>query len=411
MHNLKRNLYNKINKLLEMFPVVAIIGSRQCGKTTLSKTIRPNWLYLDLEKLTDFNRVDLDPEFFFQQNSENVIIDEAQLCPSVFTSLRSVIDQNRNQKGRFIITGSSSPELLTNISESLAGRIATIELSPFKANEIYNKELSQFYDLFKNNLSKVFFDSIGTAKLTPQQIQNAWLLGGYPEPVLQQNHEFYTHWMLNYENSYINRDIAKLYPKLNKIAYQRFITMLCKLSSTILNKSELGRALEVSERSIREFLNIADGTFIWRQIPSYENTNIKSIVKMPKGHIRDSGLLHSLLGITNKEKLINDPIIGASWEAFVIEEIIKGLQATMITHWKPYYYRTRTGVEVDLILDGPFGVLPIEIKYGVKTNIKQLKSLEEFVVKNNLLFGLLINQSEEPYWLTKNIFQLPATYL
>lgn len=408
---MKRNLRNKINELLNMFPVVAIIGPRQCGKTTLSKDIRPDWLYIDLEKNSDFNRVEMDTEFFFKQNPEHVIIDEAQLCPIIFNTLRSVIDENRNQKGRFIITGSSSPELLKNVSESLAGRIATVELAPFKANEIYGKELSTFYSLFENKISKSFINSLSTPNLSSNEVQEAWICGGYPEPVLSANKTFYNQWMLNYESTYINRDIAKLYPKLNKVAYQRFITMLCRLSSTIINKSELARALEVSERSVRDFLTIADGTFIWRQLPSFENSKIKTIVKMPKGHIRDSGLLHSLLGIVTKEELLKNPIVGASFESFVIEEIIRGLSSTMQTHWSAYYYRTRGGVEIDLILEGPFGVLPIEIKYGIKTDKKQLRSLIDFVKSNNLPFGLVINQAEDAYWLTENIFQLPAKYL
>lgn len=410
---MKRNLEQKINKLLDLFPVVAIIGPRQCGKTTLVKQLRSDWLYIDLEKPSDYNRIDLDPEFFFKQHPEKIIIDEAQRLPKIFEILRSVIDADRDKAGRFIISGSSSFDLLKNISESLAGRIAIVELGSFKANELCDQPLSDFYNIFQSDLTAVNLASLPQPLLSKNDIQNAWILGGYPEPVLKNmdNPDFYYQWMSNYEMTYINRDIANLYPKLNKVAYQRFITMLCKLSSTILNKAEIGRALEVSESSVREFLNIADGTFIWRQLPSYENSVIKSVVKMPKGHIRDSGLLHSLLGITNEKKLFTDPIVGASFESFVIEEIIRGLQATMLTKWQSYYYRTRSGAEVDLILEGPFGTLPIEIKYGIKTDKKQLETLQDFVIKNNLPFGLLINQSDQACWLTKYVYQLPACYL
>lgn len=408
---MKRNIAYKINQLLEMFPAVAILGARQCGKTTLVKSLRPDWLYMDLEKISDFNRIDLDPEFFLQQNSNNVIFDEAQLSPKLFDILRVAIDQDRHKKGRFIITGSSSPQLLTHISETLAGRIAIIEMDTLKANEIYNKPLSHLYQIFQEELSPHFFDNIPMPELTIPQLQKAWFLGGYPEPVLNDSETFYLHWMENYENTYIYRDIARLYPRLNKIAYQRFLSMLCKLSGTIINKAELARALEVSEGSIREFLNIADGTFLWRPLASYENTHIKSIVKMPKGHIRDTGLLHSLLRITNERQLYSDPIVGHSFESFVIEELIKGLKVLMITHWQFYYYRTRGGAEIDFILEGPFGVLPIEIKYGTKIEGARLKTLENFVIDNHLPFALLINQAEKPYWLNRYIFQLPVNYL
>ena len=394
-----------------MFPAVVIIGARQCGKTTISKMLKPDWKYFDLEKPQDYNRIVNDPDFFLEQNSSQLILDEAQFMPSIFNSLRGAIDSNRSQAGRFIITGSSSPELLKNISESLAGRVAIVELGTFKMNEILQEPLSDFYEILQKPLNNKAIENLKKPKILLKDIQEIWLEGGYPEPVLKESKEFYLQWMENYENTYINRDIAKLYPKLNKIAYQRFLTMLCKLSGTILNKSNISRALEVSEGSIREYLSIASGTFLWRQIPSYEKSKTKSIVKMPKGHIRDSGLLHTLLRITNEDALFNDPIIGQSFEGFVIEEIIKGLQATMLTHWSAYYYRTRSGAEIDLILDGPFGVLPIEIKYGSSCDYRKLKTLENFVIENNLKFGLLINQSKEACWLSKYIYQLPATYI
>ncbi len=394
-----------------MFPAVAVVGARQCGKTTLVRTLRPDWLYIDLEKPSDFNRIESDPEFFLQQNSAQVIFDEAQLSPTLFEVLRGVIDNDREKPGRFIITGSSSPELLTHISETLAGRIATVELGTLKANELFDKPLSSFYQLFENPLSASFFDHLPEATLSLNHIQQAWYQGGYPEPVLKKSKAFYLQWMENYENTYIYRDLARLYPRLNKTAYQRFLGMLCHLSATILNKSEIGRALEVSEKSVREFLTIADGTFLWRQLASYEKSAAKSIIKMPKGHIRDTGLLHTLLRITDEQQLYRDPIVGRSFEGFVMEELIKGLQSSLITHWQPFYYRTRGGAEVDFILEGPFGTLPVEIKYGTQVTNNQLKSLESFIVDNELPFGLLINQANRPYWLNRRIFQLPANYL
>ena len=187
--------------------------------------------------------------------------------------------------------------------------------------------------------------------------------------------------------------------------------MLCRLSSTILNKSDIARALEVSEGSIRQFLTIVEGTFVCRSLPSYEKAITKTIIKMPKGYLRDSGLLHALLKITHESSLYLDPIVGHSFEGFVIEEIIKGLQSTWLTHWTPYYYRTRAGAEIDLILEGPFGVLPIEIKYGSHTDPRNLKNLEAFIVDHHLEFGLLINQSEHARWISRSVFQLPVNYL
>jgi predicted AAA+ superfamily ATPase len=408
---MRRNIAYKINALLDMFPIVAIIGARQSGKTTLARTVCADWMYVDLEKTSDFNRVEFDPEFFLSEHPEHVIFDEAQLLPKLFELLRSSVDEQREKKGRFLLTGSSSFSLLTQISETLAGRVAIVELGTCKANELANKPMNKFYTLLQNELSPQCFKSLEPPLISLQDIQHAWYLGGYPEPALKDDTNFYWHWMENYEQTYIYRDVARQYPKLNKVSYQRFISILSQLSGTILNKSEIARALEVSEGSIREYLNIAEGTFLWRALPSYEKSGIKSTIKMPKGHIRDSGLLHSLLGITHPEKLYSNPIVGRSFEGFIIEEIIKGISATMLTHWSPCYYRTRGGAEIDLILEGPFGCLPIEIKHGANVTKRQLTSLEQFVIDQQLPFGLLVNQASEPCWLTRHIFQLPANYL
>ena len=217
--------------------------------------------------------------------------------------------------------------------------------------------------------------------------------------------------MENYYQTYINRDVAKLFPRLNKINYQRFISMLAHLSGTIINKAEFARNLEVSQPMISQYLHIADKTFIWRQLSCFEKNTTKSIVKMPKGLMRDSGLRNYLQQIHSSENLFNNPLVGNSFETFVIEEIIKGLQATNITHWNSHYYRTRNGAEIDLILEGNFGQLPIEIKYSVHTPIKQLRTLEQYVEEHNLPFGIVVNQADQVAWLTKNILQLPITWL
>ena len=401
----KRNVFNYLLDLKEKYPVLAIVGARQVGKTTLAKAVAKDFLYMDLEKASNFDRLANDPEFFFKQHPQHIIFDEAQALPELFPILRSVIDENRSQKGRFILTGSSSSEILHNISESLAGRITIIELGTLKANEYYQQPLSKFYQLFEQPLKK---DNviIHSPSLSIQQIQNFWFLGGYPEPILGDQ-SFYREWMTDYQSTYINRDIAKLFPRLDRVAYRRFITMLGKLSSKIINKSDLARSIGVSQPTISEYLDIANGTFVWRQLLSFENNVNKSIIKMPRGHMRDSGLLHHLLHIDSLESLQNDPIAGFSFEAFVIEEMLKGLQDARIRHFDAYYYRTRSGAEIDLILEGSFGLLPIEIKYGYQVSRSQLRTLNDFIIKNNVSFGMLVNQSDRMEWLTDNILQVP----
>ena len=406
----KRNLGAKVNQLLDFFPVVVILGTRQCGKTTLAKKLRPKWRYFDLERLKDFELITNDFEFFIKEYPHSIIIDEAQTFPALFQELRGVIDRDRQRKNRFLITGSSSLELLKNVSESLAGRVALVELGTFKTNEKYELDLPDFYNIFDNNLSKATIDFIKSLKLnvTHDQLMEMFLKGGYPEPVLENNDRFLASWMENYFQTYILRDIRILFPRLNLTKYQRFISMLSALSGTIINRSHLGRSLDISEKSIRDYLEIAGGSYIWRNIPSYEKSISKSVVKMPKGNFRDCGLAHFIQGITSRDQLINYPNVGTSFEAFITEEIIKGIQATNTVHWDYYYFRTRNGAEIDLILEGPFGVLPIEIKFGKSIRPRHIQTLKDFVFKNDLPLGIVINNSDRVELIADRIIQLPA---
>jgi hypothetical protein len=391
-----------------------LIGPRQSGKTTLAKQTFPTWNYIDLERPQDYERLVHNPDFFFSQYSQQLIIDEAQLLPVLFSALRGVIDEHRQQKGRFILTGSSNPQLLSNISETLAGRIATIELGTLKANEFFQRELSPFYQIFQEKMNKEKINEILLKNKQPlNQIQMAqhFLQGGYPEPIFARDHYFYDQWMENYRINYVNRDLGRLFPRLNKVAYQRFLNILSQLSGTIINKSQLARDIEVDEKTVREYMTIAEGTFLWRSIPSYEKSTIKSMVKLPKGYIRDSGLLNYLLRIRDFESLNQHVKVGNLFEAFVIEEIHKGIEATGCVNWQASYYRTRAGAEIDLILEGYFGTVPIEIKYGSVTPMKQLATLREFVRGHQLPYGILINQCSQATWLCEEIIQIPVGWV
>lgn len=410
MDGKKRNIFNLADKLLADFPVIAIIGTRQCGKTTLCKQLRSNWKYIDLENPRDYDYLTTDPLMFFEQNPHSVIIDEAQLCPALFKVLRGVIDSARTHKNRFIITGSSSPELLTNISESLAGRIANIELSPFKTNEKLSQPLSHLYLELQNPDQNFDFKQL-SSNMALADFRTQWLFGGYPEPTLNGSTDFWQIWMQNFRDAYINRDIAALFPNINKINYRRFMMILAKLSGTIINKSDLARSIEVSQPTIAQYLDIAHNTFLWRNIQSFNNNSIKSLIKMPKGFIRDSGLLHFLLKIHDEDSLMTDPIVGLSFESFVIEEIIRGIIAIGAVNTDFYYYRTKHGAEIDLIISGPNGYIPIEIKYGSYTPINKLHKLAEFVNDYDAPYGIVINNSNSIEYLSDKIIQIPVNYL
>ena len=409
MGEIKRNIYPKILKLMESFPVVAIIGPRQSGKTHLSKKLRPDWRYVDLEGPQSFEQISADPKFFLSKNSSQLIIDEAQILPKLFNTLRGVIDEDRKQVNRFIITGSSSPELLKNISETLAGRVAIIELETLKYNEFANKPLSPFYGIFEGGTADSILKS--NYRIDSKEILDFWFYGGYPDVVLAKANETKEIWFDNYIRNYINRDVKRLFPGLNTQKFQRFLLMLFKLSGTIVNRRDLAQTIEVSEPTIKDYIDIAHGTFIWRNLTSFEHNIKKEVTKMPKGHFRDSGILHHALKFSNLQQLDQHPIVGHSFESFVIEEVIKGVNATKATSWSYHYYRTRNRAEIDLIMHGKFGVIPIEIKYGQATPTKSLNTLRSFIKEHDLEYGLLINNSNSLEWIAPKVLQVPVGFI
>ena len=412
---IERNLHKKLNTLLNYFPAVIILGVRQCGKTTLARMLRQKWAYFDLERFQDLEFISRDFEFFIKENPHSIIIDEAQQYPELFSHLRGVIDRDRQTKNRFILTGSSSLDLIKNVSQSLAGRVGIIELNTLKTNEANSYLLPDFYKIFEKPIEANTIEEIKKLKpsLNHNQVMEAFLKGGYPEPVLaiEKDQFFYDTWMENYYKTYVQRDIRTLFPRLDLIKFQRFIAMLSALSGTIINRSQIGRSLNISEKSIRDYLDIAQGSYIWRNIPSYMNGNQKSLIKMPRGNFQDSGLSNFLQRITTREQLMNFSNVGSSFEAFIIEELIKGIEAVYCTNWDYSYYRTKNGAEIDLILQGSFGLLPIEIKFGTKIKLKQIQTLKKFVKENELPLGIVINNGDQIQLITDNIIQLPATYI
>ncbi len=413
MDALKRNLESKIGRLLKAFPVVAILGVRQCGKSTLAKKLGKGWKYFDLEKPSHFELISNDPELFFQENGDRVVIDEAQNCAGLFPVLRSVIDHNRDKNGRFILTGSSSFELTKNISESLAGRVAIVELSTLKMNELKGDKLPPLYRLFEKKLSKNDLNRV--VKLRPtrtfSEVKRYFLKGGYPEPLLKNRRDFHLDWMENYFETYISRDMRALFPKIDILKYQRVIKMLSTVSGTIINKAEIARSAEISEKSIRDYLQIVSGTFVWRELPAYKTSKIKTTLSSPKGHYRDSGLLFFLQNIFSPQDLETYPRLGNAFESFVVEELIRGIQATKARNVVPYHFRTKAGAEIDLILEGAFGLLPVEIKYRSHTTAKQLVAMGHFLERHQLPYGLVVNNCEAPSLVTENIVQIPAACL
>ena len=408
-----RHIAAKANQLLQMFPVIAIIGSRQCGKSTLVKQLRPDWKYYDLESPDDYQLITNDPIAFFSLNQGNVIIDEAQQYPEIFQVLRGVIDADRKNKGRFIVTGSSSPEIIKGISESLAGRIATLEMSPFKQTELFNEKLAGCYSLITGGIKDIneFFQL--DTRLTLSQSMRLWFSGGYPEPLIEaeNNQIYYKQWMENYISDYVNRDIRSLFPRLNIYNFRRFLSLLAQYSGHQLNMSNMARALEVSVSTVNDYLDIIHQTFLWRNLQPFTGNRLKKVQKSNKGFFRDQGILHQMLKIKNLDQLLLHPVAGFTFESFVIEELVRGFQSTMATGLEYSYYRTVDKSEVDLIVEGEFGLCPIEIKLNSVIKKQSLRGLENFINDMKCPYGIVVNRGKRIELLTKNIIQIPVNYI
>ena len=372
MSYLNRDLSQTVHYLLKHFPVVAILGARQVGKSTLLRHALPDAIFFDLERESDFQRVNDDPALLLQEVDRPVIFDEAQLSPALFEALRVAVDEKRDQSGQFLLSGSSSPHLLKQISETLAGRIAIVELDPLSWHEVLDRPANNLLSALQNpeELSQL------AATKNKQELLSLCLQGGYPEPVLKSDDSrFYRLWMENYLKTYVERDVRALFPQLNLDAYKRFIQMLAFSSGEIINAANFARSLDVSQPTIKNYLEIVEGTFLWRRIPSYQKNVNKRIVKMPKGHIRDTGLINYLLRVQSESDMKAHPQFGRTWEIFVTEQLIRHFKnnAERIEY---FYYRTHNQAEVDLILDTDFGLIPVEIKAGSVTPKKQLTNPE-----------------------------------
>jgi predicted AAA+ superfamily ATPase len=390
---IKRSVTPLITDYLKLFPCVVLLGPRQAGKTTLLSQLGESWQRYDLELRADFDQISADPDLFLRTNTKAIAIDEAQLLPGLFPALRVAIDRDRSRMGRFVLTGSSSPTLLKSVSESLAGRAAVIDISPLSFHEIA-EEPHQFCGLLNMKASIHELMEHLQYKSSIQKTHDYWLKGGYPEPWVRGEDRFRSLWTEQYVRSYLERDVGRLFPGIDSTRFRLFLQTLASLSGSIINYSEVARSLSLSQPTVRDYFDIADGTFVWRKIPSFERDATKRIIKHPRGYYRDSGLLNHLLRINSYDDLVSHPSRGRLWEGVVIEEVIRGLQSVG-SSFDYYYYRTAAGAEVDLVLEGSFGILPIEIKYGQSISLKELRGIRDFVSERKCKYGIVINNDEK----------------
>jgi len=346
-------------------------------------------------------------------NNQPIAIDEAQLLPELFPALRVAIDKDRKAYGRYLLTGSSSPALLSSISESLAGRVGIIEIAPFSFSETQATDSPGLLGLFAGDVAPVdilqlFPTSDRNEK--SQAVDKYWMEGGYPEPWLRDTDRFKEVWYEQYLRTYVERDIARLFPNLNANRFRRFIELLAGCSGTVINYSNIARILEVSQPTARDYFRIAHGTFLWRTLPAYSKNISKRVSRHPRGYLRDTGLLHHLLQIPSHRRLLGHPQMGNSWEGMVIEEILRSLNAAGV-QYSAYYYRTSAGAEVDLVLEGKFGLIPIEIKHTQSLNLRHLRPIRDFINEFDCAFGIVVSRDEKVRMHDEKILGIPFSLL
>jgi predicted AAA+ superfamily ATPase len=339
---IERRKLLEIQILLERFPAVVLIGPRQVGKTTLAKKCgaQRNGIYLDLESQKDLQKLS-DPEDYLSRHADRlVILDEIQHTPELFTSLRGLIDRARENgkgNGRYLLLGSGSLDLIQKSSETLAGRIAYAELTPLNVLEI------------------------GTA-----QQDDLWLRGGFPDSFLSESNEGSSQYLDFLIRSYLEREIAMQSGRIPSGQLRNLWTMLAHGQGGITNNSALSRNLDLDGRTVKFYLGLFENMLLLRQLKPWHRNTGKRLVKSPKLYIRDSGIVHELLGISQLDTLLGHPVVGGSWEGFVIENIL----ACVPGRTGAYFYRTSAGAEVDLVLEFRTGKKwVIEIKRGLSPSI------------------------------------------
>jgi predicted AAA+ superfamily ATPase len=341
----KRQVDPTLRQYLQEFSAVAILGPRQAGKTTLAHQIaespsviaggRPA-LYLDLETPTDIAQLD-DPSAFFAAHADRlVILDEVQRMPGLFAVLRGVIDQRRRAGARaaqFLLLGSASMDLLAQSSESLAGRLAYVELAPFVVTELPAPEAA-----------------------APGAL---WLRGGFPDSYLARSDAASLRWRQQFITTYLERDIPQLGPRIPAQTLRRLWTMLAYEQAQMLNAARLAASLGVSGQTIARYLDLLCDLLLVRRLEPWARQSSKRLVKAPKVFVRDSGVVHALLGLGSQHDLLAHPVVGGSWEGWIIENLL----ACVPPQTQASYYRTAVGAEIDLLLELPGNkVWAIEIK-------------------------------------------------
>jgi hypothetical protein len=360
---LKRAAEALVRERLKEFPAVALVGPRQSGKTTLARAL--GGAYFDLEQESERLRVDLEWDALASVPGP-AILDEAQSFPAIFPRLRGAIDRDRRRAGRFLLLGSVSPALMTRVSESLAGRLSIVELTPFLWTELE----------------------------TEAARRRRWLFGGYPDGGVLEPRR-HPRWALDYLALLAQRDLPAWGLPARPQTTDRLLRMLAALHGQAWNASQVGQSLGLSYHTVNGYLDYLEGAFLIRRLQPYQANLAKRLVRTPKVYWRDSGLLHALLNVADERTLLSQPWVGASWEGFVIEQALGALSSAGRA-FEAYYFRTSDQHEIDLVLDFGTERWAVEIKLSSSPGPDDLARLDKAADLIRASRRLLVSQTSRP---------------
>lgn len=370
---------DRLRQLAGQFPAVLILGARQVGKTTLARLTFPDRPYCDLEDPATQALFVEDPRFQLESRAQPaVILDEAQQVPSLFAALRGVIDADRQNAGRFILLGSAQPTLVRQVAESLAGRVGVLELDPLTVAETSIPE-------------------------SPPSWKRHWVTGGFPDAYSASDKGGnFRDWWEAYLRTYVERDLPALDISVNPLLMRRLLTMLAHAQGGLANLNQLANALGVANRTVGRYIDILEQSFLLRRLPPYFRNVGKRLVKSPKLYLRDTGLLHHLLNIDSLDGLESHPIRGASWETFVLEDILRR-ERIANPHTQAYFWRTAAGAECDLLLERGGGIHIVEIKTAQTVSPHLARSLHSIMDDTGAESATVINQSSSTDSLSASV--------
>ncbi|MBM3882539.1 MAG: ATP-binding protein [Verrucomicrobia bacterium] len=375
--NIRRKALERVRELASRFPVVAVLGPRQCGKTTLARR-GLDYPYFDLEKPSDYRVFADDPELALRSFAPPLILDEVQRLPQVFPVLRGKIDADRRKTGQYFLLGSVNPALIRDVSESLAGRVGVIELTPFLAVEVLQ---------------------IG--------LETLWHRGGFPDAALAGSDAVWDDWQDQYVRTFVERDLARFGTRQSPVQLRDLLTMLAGQQGGLLNASSLGRALGITHHTVQSTLDLLEGHFLVRRLRPYHANVGKRLVKAPKLYVRDSGLLHHLLGVRDAEALKRTAARGNSWEGFVVENLI-ALELLARPSSRFWFHRTHSGSEVDLIVDRGNRRIGFEVKLAAAVGSRDAAGLIQARADGVIDEGVLLYHGERSVPLAEGVQALPA---